>query len=225
MTRPSHVSITRRGLIATGATSLLVAGCGGALLGPSTPPLQLYLLKPALGPLPDAPNVSWQLGVARPNASQSLDGERIALERSETMDFYADAQWTDSAPRLVQSLLVEAFEKSGKIGAVAREAEGMHADYILQTEIRDFAAHYDSENGAPDVVVTIVCKLFSSHGEVIATLSASHDSRAGQNSIPSVVEAFNQALGGVLEELVAWALRAPQSSSAVLSPSHHTRQP
>ena len=205
------IAPTRRQMVLAGAALLMLAGCG-SLLGPSGPPLQLYRLRPAF-PAAGGPSVSWQLAVARPSAPQSLDTERIALMRGAMMDYYADAQWNDSAPRLVQSLLVEAFEKSGRILAVAGESGAVHADYTLECEIRDFDAQYASDNGAPMIVVEIEARLLGPHGTVVASLDAKQTAPASANSVPSVVAAFDQAVSATLAQIVTWTLTAPNPAS------------
>lgn len=204
-------SLSRRGLLLGGA-AITLAGCGG-IIGPTNPPPQIYLLQPSLGPV-DAPTVPWQLAVGEPTAVDSLDRQRIAIYRGDTMDYYADAEWTDQAPALIQTLMVQAFEKSGHISGVARDSDGLHADYLLQLEMRDFEARYDTPDGAPTVVVTIVARMLKASGrEVIGTLNASHQARASENKIAAAVAAFGQATGQTLEEIVAWALRAPGASN------------
>jgi cholesterol transport system auxiliary component len=215
MITKTNFAPSRRALLLIGTAALAVAGCG---IVPSNPPAQIYVLDPDFASLPDAPKVDWGLAVARPDVADVHDTERLALQRGQTMDYYADAQWTDSAPRLLQSLLVEAFEKSGRIGAVARDNDGVRGDYILTGEVRHFEAQYDSGNAAPNVVVDIEAKLLTlPNRDVVATLDAHHEARAAQNSVPAVVAAFNQATGGALEEIAAWTLRAPRAPVASAS--------
>jgi cholesterol transport system auxiliary component len=222
-------SLSRRGLL-MGGVALTLAGCG-SLIGPTNPPAKLYLLQPALGPV-DAPTVSWQLAVEEPTSDDSLDRQRIAIYRGDMMDYYADAEWTDEAPKLIQTLLVQAFEKSGHISAVARDSDGLHADYLLQLELRDFEARYDTPDGAPVVLVNIVARMLKAPGrEVVATLNSSHQARASENKIPAAVAAFNQATGEALEEIVGWALRAPGGANedhinadSQTAPVHHRRR-
>jgi len=217
-----------RALVLIATATLALAGCG---IGPSNPPAQIYVLDPDFTALSDAPKVDWGLAVARPDVADIHDTQRLALQRGQTMDYYADAQWTDSTPRLLQSLLVEAFEKSGRIAAVARDNGAVRGEYILESEIRHFEAQYDSGNPAPNVVVDIEAKLLTLPGRVVvATRDSSHQVRATQNSVPAVVAAFNQATGEALEEIAGWALRAPGKSPvdtpvATPAPSrrHHHR--
>jgi len=198
----------RRHLVLGAASLLVLSGCG-SIIGPSGSPPQIYRLAPELPPAAGGAPVSWQLAVAPPNTTQTLDTVRITLVRGETMDYYADAQWNDTVPRLVQSLLVEAFEQNGRIEAVASESAGLRANYVLVTDIRDFDAQYDSANGAPNVVVEIEAKLVGGRGNVVSSLDARQTARASQNSVAAVVAAFDQATGAALAQIVTWALKAP----------------
>lgn len=183
-----------------------IAGCG-SLLGPSNPPPQIYRLSPQMPSRAEGAAATWQLAVARPDASQSLDTDRIALLRGSIMDYYADAQWSDSTPRLVQSLLVQAFDSSGRVQAGTRESS-LRADLTLTSELHDFEAQYDSAGAAPTVVVDIQAKLLDSRGEVIASLDSRQTARATQNSVASVVEAFDGAVAAALAQIVGWTLQA-----------------
>ncbi len=212
--------LSRRALLASGSSALLLAGCSGSLIGPSNPPMKLYVLQPDLQPLTDVPAVSSQLAIAAPDAPESLDTERIALYRGETMDYFADAQWTDSAPRVLQLLLTEAFERSGKIAAVAGATEGLRADYTLETELRDFEAHYTSENGAPTIVVDIVARLLEAqHRDVAGTLNSHHEAQAAANDVASIVAAFDKATSAALEEIAAWTLHTIPSMQTAAPPA------
>lgn len=212
MTNLAGGALTRRGLLATGA-ALGVASCSG-LIGPPPAP-QLYALHPDFQTMPDAPNAPWQLVVALPQAPESLNTERIALMRApNVMDYYANSAWTDSVPALLQTLLIEAFEKSGKITAVARDGQGIRGDYILQTEIRDFEAYYAVIDTPPQAVIKLSVSLVGAlRRDVISTLRPEHQAQAAANNLPSITAAFAQAAGAAIGEIVTWALRAPPPSA------------
>lgn len=201
----------RRRFLLLGAAAFLLSGCSG-MIGPGPAP-QLYVLHPALGPIPGATDATWQLAVAQPSAPQSLDTERIALALTpETMDYYAHSAWQDRAPVIVQRALLEGFENSGKIAAVARDTQGIRADYLLQTDLRSFEARYEAPDTAPDVVVDIAAKLLrTSDRNIVAALQTHHTATAAANSVPSIVAAFDTALGAAVEEIVTWVLKAPPS--------------
>jgi cholesterol transport system auxiliary component len=208
MTKLWGGALTRRGMLASGA-ALGVASCSG-LIGPPPAP-QLYVLHPDFPPTADAPAVPWQLTVAVPVTPESLDTGRIALMRApNVMDYYASSAWTDSVPQLVQSLLVEAFQRSGKIAAVGRDGQGIRSDCILQTEIRDFEAYYAVADAPPKVRVNIAAALVGApRREVLSTLQVRQEVQAAANNLPSITAAFTQATGAAIEEIVAWVLRTP----------------
>jgi cholesterol transport system auxiliary component len=218
---------TSRALLIAAPILFMLAGCG-SLIGPSNPPPQIYVLDPAFAPV-NAPTVNWQLSVQRPDAGDVYDTARIAILRDGIMDYYADAQWTDETEPLLQRMIVQGFEKSGHIAAVARERDGLHADDLLQIEVRSFVARYDGDNGAPTADVEFVAKLLTADRRtVIATLDSHHEARASVNSIPGAVAAFNVATGQAIDEIVAWALvngRGPATTSDDTAPStpHHHR--
>jgi cholesterol transport system auxiliary component len=186
-----------------------LAGCSD-LIGPGEAPA-LYTIDPAMAALPSGPSVPWALSVQLPEASGSFDTNRIALVRGQgTLDYYANAAWPDRLPLLVQAVLVRAFQDSGRIGAVAREEDALHADYLLATTLRDFSAHYASADGAPEARVSITAQIATAHGrKLVATRTVAQDVPASANSVPAVVDAFNQALAAVATEIVAWTLSQP----------------
>lgn len=191
------------------AAACLVTACGSLLSAPKPPP-PLYVLAPMMpGPMAGM-RVKWQLSVALPNAQASLNTPRIALSMTPTMlDYYADAAWTDRLPLLVQDLLIESFEHSGKITGVARDTAGIAANYRLDTEMRQFEAHYDQADTAPRVVVRLEAKLASlPDRNIVDSLSVNHEAQAAKNDLNSIVTAFNEASGAALQEIVNWTLRA-----------------
>ena len=202
----SSAAVSRRVLL-QGAGAVALAGCSN-LIGPPPAP-QIYVLRPAFAPVTAGPNVSWQLVIAVPTAPESLDTERIALERApDTMDYYANSQWTDRAPVLMQSLLVEAFEKSRRIDAVGRESAGIRPDYILEADIRDFSAHYVVLDTAPKVQVSMGVKLVGAlRREVIGSGVFEDEAQAAANNMASITAAFAQATGTTLSRIVTWTLQ------------------
>ena len=209
---------SRRAVLVSGAAFLLV-GCSD-LIGPTSTPRQIYLLQPTGGASTAGSKVDFSLAISTTTDSQHLESSRIALTQSDTsIDYYAASEWSDHLPVLVQNALVEAFENSGRIDAVASDSGGFHADYFLQAEIRDFQAHYSAPDGIPTIRVRIEAKLAPTRGrEIIADLNSVHEIVATGNSVPEVVRAFDQALGEVFSEIVNWALSAPSRANPEPAP-------
>lgn len=200
--------ILRRTLLLALATGL--AACSGPLGGGSPP--QLYTLSPVKEFPPNLPKSNAQLLIEAPAAPGGLDSERIALMKSAiSVDYFAGAAWTDRAPLLVQSLLVESFENTGKIAAIDRESLALRADYVLEPDLRDFTAIYGGSD-VPTVRVRIGLKLVRlPEKQIVAQRTVSADAPAQQNSVPAVVEAFNTALHQVIGDAAAWTLAAMAS--------------
>lgn len=192
--------------------SFLAAGC--ALPGGGEPP-QLYTLTPKSTFETSLPRVDWQLVVERPVASAGINTQRIAVQRSPvTLDYFARASWTDQAPALVQTLLIESFENTGKIRAVTRESSQLRADYVLQTELREFQAEYDKAGQPPQVHVRLNGKLIRMPDRtIIANLTADRLGRAEKPDMESVILAFDETLGKVMKQMVEWALVAPGTTA------------
>jgi cholesterol transport system auxiliary component len=203
--------LPRRAVLLGGAAFAL-AGCSVSdLIGPSNAPVQLYALKPSGGAPTTGSKVPWHLSVGIPTATDYLDRSRIALIKPDTsVDYFADSQWTDHLPVLVQEALIEAFENSGRIDGVAAESDGFKADYVLLTDLRDLEARYDQPDGIPTAVVRIEAKIAPTIGRsIVSSLQASHQALAAQNTVAAAVQAMDQALGQALSDIVNWALSQP----------------
>ncbi len=202
---------------------LLLAGCGGILS--AVPERQIYRTSSTPAFAVPLPRSTAQLLVALPTAPAGLDTERIALSRAAvSLDYFAGAQWADRVPFLVQTALVEGFEKSAAIPAVGAESLGVRADFVLEVAIGDFQAIYDSPDGAPRTVVRFNAKLVRiPERRIIAQMSVSREAKAAANALPEIVRAFDSALGGAVEEIVTWTLRNPALSERRRSVISRTR--
>ena len=201
--------IARLGALA--AAALLLAGCQIlSAVDEAAEPQDLYTVTPKSTFDPGLPAVYWQLAVDTPAAAANLNTGRIAIDMTPTStDYYAKAAWTDRAPLMVQTRIVDSFENTRKIVAVARESIGIRANYVLQPDLRNFEALY--YYGKPPIVrVRIIAKLVRMPDrQIIGVGSFERCVRARADKIPKVVEAFDQALGSVIKRLVAWTLSTP----------------
>lgn len=192
---------------AIAAALLAIGGC--ELIKAAEEPTDLYTVTPKSTFFPDMPAVLWQLSVEVPAAAANLNTGRIAIAQSPTSsDYYSKTAWTDRAPLMVQTRIVDSFENSKKIVAVARESIGLIPNYVLQTDLRNFEARY-FYGGTPVVQVRIVAKLVRMPDrQIIGVATFERCVRARADKVPKVVDAFDQALGSVLKRLVAWTLSA-----------------
>jgi cholesterol transport system auxiliary component len=200
--------IDRRALLVSSASALVLAGCSN-IIGPPDAST-IYLLKTQIPPAPAGQRLAWQLTVEQPDAPDALDSMRIAIVRSTLeMDYYANAQWPDRLPDLVQGALMEGFDATNRISA-GRNSDGLRSDYVLTTDITDFQARYDVPDGVPTIVVRINARLVGSRSRaVLQSKSFRIEVPATANSVPAAVDAFDQALATVVSQIVDWTLTAP----------------
>jgi cholesterol transport system auxiliary component len=192
---------------ATLAVALLLGGC--ELIKAAEEPTDLYTITPKSTFEPDMPSVLWQLTVEVPVASAYLNTSRIAISQSPTSsDYYSKTGWTDRAPLMVQTRIVDSFENSHKIVAVARESIGLRPNYVLQSDLRNFEAMY-FYGPLPIAHVRLVAKMVRMPDrQIIAVATFERCVKARADKVPKVVSAFDQALGSVMKQLVAWTLKA-----------------
>jgi cholesterol transport system auxiliary component len=197
-----------RHAIAAAAVASLLVGCGIALPG-SGPAPDLYDLSPKSTFPEGLPTVKWQLVVEDPTAAKGIDNDRVAIRPGAyELKYYPNIRWTDRAPIMIQTLMIESFENSGKIVAVGRRAIGLSGDYVLKPELREFQAEAAKDGQGLDVRVRLNLKLIRvTSGIIIASESFERVEQAKSDQPADVVAAFDEALGGVLKNAVSWTLK------------------
>lgn len=190
----------------SGAIALLfLANCGGILPKPGPAPA-LYRLTPARD-FPAAPAAvgPMQLVVDVPSAAAALDTARIALARSPTtLDYFADASWTDRLSGMVQALLIESLDNSHRLAAVGPQNGALRADVVLVTELRHFEAGYDGA-GPPRWRIELAAKLVKMpERTILADRAFRGDVAASRNDLVAIVEAADTAWRGTAREIADW---------------------
>jgi cholesterol transport system auxiliary component len=196
--------------LAIAMSCLLLGAC--ALLGKGDP---IRIMDPVakVSPAADWPQARWSLLVLRPVASQSLDTERIVVRPAPgAMQVYKGAAWSDTAPDLVQTSLLRAFEDSGRILSVARPGGAVRGEFQLATELRAFDSIYSG--ATPDAVIELHARLVRvADGKAIAAKTFRASEAAGGTDVGEVSAAFSRALVVLDRDVVAWTLQ--QGNQAV----------
>lgn len=199
---------TRRGLLVISVAAMAAAAaCTDNFLPGSADPPRLFVLSPKSTYPKELPTIRSQLTIDLPVAEAGLNTARIAVRRSPiSLEYYARANWIDTAPTMVQTLLVESFENSGKIVSVGRQSVTLRPDFSLLTELREFQSEYLS-GAEPSVRVRLNVKLVKMPQRIIiAAKSFERVEPAADGELPAVVAAFDTALGKVLKRTVIWTL-------------------
>jgi cholesterol transport system auxiliary component len=209
MTMLIHSRPRRAVLLALGATGL--AGCTGlATLQAVTEPFDLYDLTPKSTYPADLPEITAQLVIEEPTAASAVDTDRIAVRPNPyQIEYFPRSRWVDRAPILVQTMLLESFENTGKVASVGRQMIGLSANYTLLTELREFQAEVGEGEGKPlTVLVYLNMKIVKQpEGLIIASRSFGERLPSASDKVMDVVAAFDTALGKTMGQAVDWTVR------------------
>lgn len=200
------------------ALALIAGGCStiqqfqrlGDQLESATVPVSLYVLSPKSTFPADLPDVRRQLVVEEPTAASSVNTDRIAVKPGPfQVEYFPEARWPDRAPLLVQRLLVESFENTGKITSVSQQAIGLAADFILFTDLREFQAETTPEPGdAVTVNVQLNVKVVEARdGFIIASKSFANKAVTTSEEMIAIVTAFDAALNQTMRDAVDFTMR------------------
>jgi cholesterol transport system auxiliary component len=198
-------SCVRLGVV---AGCLMLGACAAALQFATAEPPRLYELTPKSTFANDLPTVSGRLSVEVPTATAGLNSARIALRpKPTTLEYYAGATWIDVVPVMVQNLVLESLDNTGKLDVLGREVVGVRADLALLIHIREFQAEYEGA-GPPQVRVRLQARLIRLPRRTsLAATSEEFVTRAANTSLPAIVTAFDDAFGKAIKRVVEWTLR------------------
>lgn len=202
--------ISRRAFLLSTSGAVGLAGC----LPGAGPPADLYALTPKSTFRPDLPVVGWQLVVEEPVAANGLNTAYIAIRPGPTeIDYVPRARWAERAPAMVQTLLVESFENSGRIVSVGRQAIGLRADYLLKSELRKF--EIETQEGRPVANVRLILKLVHQPKRtIVASTSIQYVIAAeGKGALRDIVTAFDEALGKTMRRVVEWTITSAKPAA------------
>ncbi len=189
---------------------MFVSGCSGGVLGGlvgtgNNPTPTFDLSAPtSFGALPA--RARGLLAIELPTALQILDTEKVVISPSAgEVAYLSDAQWVDRLPRLLQARIVQSFENSSRIRAVAKTQDRINADYLLVVDIRQFGiVAYDGPTAAVELSVKIVYQ----RGGRIAAASVFRSRVAASGTTGSAATlALDQAFSDVLVQMVKWTSR------------------
>ena len=161
----------------------------------------------------DGAPVAWTLAVEDPLATRAIDTAKIALTRAPgAVEYFAEAEWTDRAPRLIGVALVRSFENSGRIAGVGSRVTLPSSDFVLQTDIRALAA--DMSGDGVTARTAVYAKLTNGRSKIhAAKLFAAERAVAGDDG-DEAATALNQNLAGLLAEIRDWTFREAEKAEA-----------
>jgi cholesterol transport system auxiliary component len=190
--------------------AVLCTGCIGSLLESDKEAPEVYRLVGAALQDRGEP-LALALAVAPPRASAALDTERIAVVQPDSrFDYFSGVRWAESAPQMLQQLLVRALAADGRFATVVAAPSRVPADLALDVELRSFEAVYADEAGEPLVQVEMQVTLVDARkARRLASFVVQTESRAVDNRRAALLEAFERATTEALQETVVRLRDAP----------------
>jgi cholesterol transport system auxiliary component len=191
------------------AAAPALSACGPlGVLRTAAEPLEAFTLQPAAF-RPGTAATGRHLIVEMPATSGAIDTDRILVKPSPVQAQYLPgARWIDSAPELVQTLIVETLQKTGAFRFVTRTTTGPFPDYTLLSELLDFQVEATGDPELPLVVrVTLSLALVREDDRAIISSRQVTASRpvASAETI-DIIAAFDAATDQTLAETAAWIL-------------------
>lgn len=190
--------------------TLTFGGCAAlSSLNDAGTPLDAYDLRaPA-----DLPTVQGSLRrdlvIETPTTGGALDTDRIMIRPGPLQAQYLPgSRWTDTAPVMLQSLMLRAFEDTNALRYVGRRPLSGSPDYVLVSELTDFQAVVGAGGDSVTTQVRLVVRLVrDSDGSIVGSRTIQQTAVAASTETLAVVESFNLATAAALRELTGWALR------------------
>ena len=142
-----------------------------------------------------------QLIVVEPTSLIALETRKFMFRPNPGDDpTFAKAEWSDNAPKLLQTTIIQTFENAGLSQSVSRPAEGLVADKQLALDIRKFQI---SDSAEPMAEIEIAAKILSD-GRIIGAKVFRASAPMNALNASSAAAALDQAFGQCATELTVW---------------------
>jgi cholesterol transport system auxiliary component len=184
--------------------ALLVALCVAGCVGGGSRIEAIYTLEAPAQPAV-AGATSAQILVPEPRAVAALNSERIAVRPSAlTLQYYPNVAYQDTAPKVLQFVLLDTFQNTGRVQAVGLPGQSLLINYQLVTDVRAFQAE---TFGGSRARIEVAAKLLNdSTGRVVGTRVFSTVVPIRGDGADAAAAGLNTAIQTLASEIVAWTL-------------------
>jgi cholesterol transport system auxiliary component len=201
------------------AASLLAAAltaCGTGVRAPQ----HFYELGPQGAPLavpdpePSPTATAPALLVTPTTAAGFYDAPSIAYSLAPgTRAYYQLNSWTEPPGHRLGALLAQRLRRSGAFATVATVTGGGRGTLVLDTQLEEIYHDLASRPGAARISLTATLS-DPAHRSVAAQRRFTASAPAPTPDAAGAVQAFDRALGPLLDEVVAWAAEEAARSNA-----------
>ena len=140
-----------------------------------------------------------------PTAILLFDTQRFLFAPSKTYPDFANAQWADSIPKLLQARLIQSFENYDVAQAPLRANDNDVVGTQILIDIRHFQIATEPDWSAE---IGFSARILDKDGKVVASKIFEQTQKLAANDPPSAVVAFDKAFAKVSADLIVWTADA-----------------
>lgn len=190
---------------------LLLCGCSSILPKPAPQPALYTLNAPIVSASPAGATAPVSLRILMPQITPGLETEKIAVRKGDNqLDYYNGVRWAGNVPSLVQSLLVQGFDATGRVQSVSNDLVAVKQGYHVLIEVRDFQA--EDKNGHTQAHLAMAVKLIDANkNTIILTRFYNETENAAAEIMPEIAAAFDRAWQRLSAAMIAELLTNVQN--------------
>jgi len=186
-------------------TTLFAALAGCALAPAADPPITASLLDQLPTQVPHRTLSTNTLLVFAPEARPAIDTAQMAYSlRPHHLAYYAQNQWAETPPQMLQPLLVRALESTGRFQAVLAPPHSGPYTHSLQAEVLELLQDFDRQ--PPVLRLVLHVQLADAAQRTIASREFVAQQPLEESSPDGGVRAANEAMAQVLREVASFVL-------------------
>jgi len=142
--------------------------------------------------------------VAPTTASSFYETQEIVYSRAPGMRaYYQFNNWTERPSQEIGALLLSRLERSGSFQTVAVATSGVRGALLLSTHIEEI--YHDATERPGSARITLTAELTDSARQaLLARHTFSRWAPAASYDAAGAVHGFNEAVGAILDDVVAW---------------------
>jgi phospholipid/cholesterol/gamma-HCH transport system substrate-binding protein len=143
--------------------------------------------------------------IPEPTAVVMLQTQRMLFSPGEEPPAFADMQWSDSIPKMLQAKLIQGFENYDIDHAPLRSIDGLEADDQILIDVRTFQIKSD-----PDLTAEIgfSARILAKDGHVVASRVFVQSQKFDKLDPASAAAAFDDGFKSIATELITWTAGA-----------------
>lgn len=186
------------------AALLLAAALAGCVSPAGREPPHYFVLQASGEPPKAAATRPGTLLVSPTAAADFYDTPQLVYSRrAGERGYYQLNRWTERPSRRIHDLVIQRLQASGAFRHVASSASGVRGDLVLATDLEEL--YHDAIAAPGSVRVTVSAALTDpSRRALVARRSFTRSAPVASYDADGAVAAFNQAVGALLDDIVAW---------------------